>query len=268
MRPWMRSGMMWVTGACACLVLMSHEFWLQPERFVIAPGDSLTVNFKVGQNFLGEAWKAPATRFARLELHSGARKEDLVASLAPGENGLVRLAVPDAGTHLVVLQSTHAFVEMEAAEFNAYLQEDGLDDIYSLRKRTHALDQKAREKYARYAKLLLQAGTKTDDTYRKVTGLPLEIVPLRNPYALKVGDRMRFRLLFKGKPLFGAKAKVWNQHNRQTSVQNIYSQQDGTIETTLSQGGTWMVSVVHMVPVTDGSTDWESFWGTLTFGTK
>ena len=72
-------------------------------------------------------------------------------------------------------------------------------------------------------------------------------IPEKNPIDLKKGDVIRFKILFKGKPLFGANVKVWNRHNHSTSVQNIFSQQDGMIETHVSNPGSWMVSVVTMI---------------------
>jgi hypothetical protein len=40
----------------------------------------------------------------------------------------------------------------------------------------------------------------------------------------------------------------------------------GKTTTTLSSSGTWMVSVVHMVPNREGQgQQWDSHWGNLTF---
>jgi hypothetical protein len=68
--------------------------------------------------------------------------------------------------------------------------------------------------------------------------------------------------------LFGAKVKVWNRYNHRTTVQNIYSQQDGMIETHVSNPGAWMISVVNMVPSKDPKAQYRSFWGSLVFGVR
>lgn len=85
---------------------------------------------------------------------------------------------------------------------------------------------------------------------------------------MKKGDPVAFKILFEGKPLFGAKVKVWNRHNHRTSVQNIFSQQDGVIETHISNPGSWMVSVVKMVPSKNPKAQYRSYWGTLVFGVR
>jgi uncharacterized GH25 family protein len=248
------------------ILAQAHEFWMQPSKFFFLKGESVAIGFKVGENFTGEPWNLRKDRFLKLEHHRAATVKDLIPLTVEGEKDHLQVLLEEEGTHLFVMQTNHAFIDLEAEKFNEYLKEDGLDNAYSHREKTSTLNTKGREMYARYTKLFVQAGKKTDDTYKKEIGLSLEIMPEQNPYQLKVGSRVSFKILFKGKPLFGARVKVWNRHNNRTMVQNIYSQQDGVIETHISNPGMWMVSVVNMVPVKDPKADWESFWGSLVFG--
>ncbi len=112
----------------------------------------------------------------------------------------------------------------------------------------------------------LPAGTGTDDTYKKTVGLPLEIVPLNDPYRTKPGDEMSFMVLWGGKPLEFTLVKVWNRKNNNTILQNIYTQKDGIITTRLSNTGMWMVSCIKMIPSKDTKADWQSYWASYTFG--
>lgn len=243
-----------------------HEFWLEVQKFHVAPGEQIKVNFKVGENFIGEGWNLKKDRLQRLEHHRSGTVNDITEHVVEGAEGHATMAVAEAGTHMLVMQSNDSFIEMEADEFNEYLQHDGLDETYAQREKNNELTKKGKERYARYTKLLFQVGGKVDDTYKKVAGLPMEIIPQQNPYALNVGDPVSFKIVFKGKPLFGAKVRVWNRYQNRTTVQNIYTQQDGVIETHISNPGAWMVSVVKMTPSQDPKVDWESYWGTLVFG--
>ena len=99
-------------------------------------------------------------------------------------------------------------------------------------------------------------------------GFPIEIIPEKNPYTLKKGDPVRFKILFEGKPLFGAKVKVWNRFDNRTTLQNIHTEKNGIIETHISNPGPWMVSVVKMVPSKQPGADWQSYWGSLVFGVE
>lgn len=257
-----------VVIALCTLMAQAHEFWLQPQKFFFQVGEKATIGFRVGENFLGEPWDLTKHRVERLQVFHLEQVKDLKAGVVANEKSNFELPLVAEGTHLVVMQSDNAFIEMEAEKFNAYLDEDGLTEIRFARERANAMDKPSKEFYSRHTKLLLQAGEKRDDTYRKVVGLPIEIVPLRNPYTLKKGEAIRFRILWQGKPLFGVSVKVWNRFENRTMLQNIFTEQDGTIETHLSNSGMWMLSVVKMVPSKDKAADYQSYWGSLVFGAE
>jgi uncharacterized GH25 family protein len=244
----------------------AHEFWLQPEKFRYKPGDVASLSFRVGENFIGEPWNVKKQRIQKFRAFHLADERNLASQIVEGEKDNVKIPLTEEGTHLVVMESDAAFLASGAAEFNKYLGEDGLEETYEYRKANGLLADSATEFYSRHAKLILQAGSKIDDTYKKTAGLILEIVPLQNPYSLKIGDRIHFKILYGGKPLFGAMAKIYNRYNNRTTVQNIYTQQDGVIETTVSTPGSWMVSIVKMVPSKDKGAQWRSYWSSLVFG--
>jgi uncharacterized GH25 family protein len=254
-----------------CLVLSSivvgaHEFWLQPQKYFYKVGETAVISMRVGENFSGEPWDLKRHRIVKLESHHLGKSVDYRSSVKEGKKDNLEIALAEEGTHLVVMQSNAAFIELKAAEFNAYLKEDGLSDIALLREKTKTQDSSSREFYSRYAKLLLQVGNKKDDTFKKEIGFPLEIIPEHNPYQLKKGDMNRYKILWQGKPLFGALVKVWNRYNNTTAIQNIYSEKNGMIEVRLSNSGEWMISVVKMIPSTEQGADWQSYWGSLVFG--
>jgi uncharacterized GH25 family protein len=244
----------------------AHEFWMQPKKFRYAVGDEATVNFMVGENFVGEFWDLKKHRVILLDHYAGSYFRDLHNEVKPDLARHLEVKLQKEGTHLFVMRSNNAFIELEGEKFNAYLKEDGLDDVYNHRVRTQTLYKPATEFYARCAKLLLQAGATTDDTYKKEAGLPLEIVPVQNPYTLKIGDEITFKLLYEGKPLEFTLMKVWNRKDGNTIMQNIYTQKDGMITTRLSNTGSWMVSAVKMVPSKEEGAEWQSYWASLVFG--
>jgi uncharacterized GH25 family protein len=250
------------------LFALAHEFWLQPIKFVHKPGESLTVNFKEGGDFLGQPWSFTKGNIAKLELHQKNTVSDLRKNVVEGTKNNLQAPLTMEGTYLLVLQSGDTFEESEAEKFNEYLRSYELDDAIAQREKLNAADRAGREVYTRYSKLLIQAGSKTDNTFRKEVGLPVEIIPAQNPYSLKVGDPVQYKILFQGKPLFGAKVRVWNFYNNRTTVQNIYSQQDGMISTHISNPGSWMVSFVKMVSSKDPKAEWQSHWASLVFGIK
>ena len=263
-RKFMLVSTMLLTGM---LLAHAHEFWLQADKFFINVGERLNVKFMVGENFMGESWDLGKHRIEKLELYGSTGVKNVADSVRT-DKGLLQLTMNEVGTKLLVMQSNNAFLEMPASKFNEYLKDDGLDDVYAQREKTKSLESPSRELYARYTKLYVQVGGQLDDVYKKVVGMPVEIVPDKNPCGLKKGDPVRFLILFEGKPLFGVKVRVWNRFDNRTTIQNIYTEKDGKVSIHISNPGSWMVSVVKMVPSTDPKADWQSYWGSLVFGIR
>ena len=249
-------------------LVQAHEFWMQPVKFLLYPGERTDVRFFVGENFIGEPWNRKGRRVEKLDLHHNAEVKSLLDSLKDDPKANLGIAIQQEGTHLLTLQSDNVFVELEGAKFNEYLAEDGLDDVLSQRKKNGTLDKIGKEYYRRYSKLLLQVGNKRDDTYKKVLGSPIEIVPETNPYTFKKGDLVKFKILSDGKPIFGVKVRVWNRFQNRTLIQPVYPEKNGIIEARISNPGPWMVSVVRMVPSKQSGADWQSYWASLTFGVE
>ncbi|MEJ1240684.1 DUF4198 domain-containing protein [Chryseolinea sp. T2] len=260
----------WITTFALLMVLLAaqaHEFWLQADRYFLKTGEKAQLKFMVGENFMGEPWDLKVHRVESLQ----AIESDGVRSLADSvnrENSTLSVRFNTPGTKLLAMQSNPAYIELEAKLFNEYLQEDGLDDVYASREKNKALGNKAREHYSRHTKLFLQVGETRDDIYKKIVGMPIELIPQRNPYELKRADKCQFLVLFNGQPLFGAKVRIWNRFDNRTTIQNAYTQKDGMIEMQISNPGSWMVSVVKMVPSKDPAADWRSYWGSLVFAVK
>lgn len=254
----------------AIMVLASlataHEFWLEPNRFRFKEGETATFSFRVGENFVGGPWKSRKNRVTRLEHHSSSGVKDLRQSFEKDSVSEVELALTKAGSHVVVMESDPAFINLDGDSFTKYLEEDGLDEILWRRKKEGISGDSASELYSRHTKLILHCGNTSDELYRKTFNLPLEIIPEQDPAKLRKGHPISFKLLYNGKPLFGAKVKVWNRYRTTTSIQNIFTQQDGRIETHVSNPGVWMVSVVKMVPSQDPKVKYRSYWSTLVFG--
>ncbi|HYG19150.1 MAG TPA: DUF4198 domain-containing protein [Ohtaekwangia sp.] len=240
--------------------------WLMPWKFSVAVGDKALVTVRAGNDLTGEPLDVKRESVEKAEHHDLAGVTDMRPLLKDGTKNQLEEVLSREGTHLLALKSVSEPVSMPAEEFNVFLKDHALDDIFAQREKTGTLNAEGKQLYSWSSKLLLQAGNKKDDTAIKSVGFPLEIVPERNPYMAKAGDRMRFKIFWQGKPLFGAKVRVWSNKERVTSVQTIYTGKDGVIETQLSNDGTWMVSVVKIIPAKSDKADWRTYQASLVFG--
>lgn len=250
----------------AAFLTNAHEFWISPKKFRYKVGEEIKLDFLVGESFTGEFWDLKKHKVEKLELHRFGTVQDLVKEVKPSQGNNIIFNADQAGTYLFSLQSNAAYIELAGDKFNEYLKEDGLDYIINERRKLNQLEKPSREFYTRFAKLMVQVGEKKDDTFKKKIGLRYEIVPDQNPYMLKTGDYLQCRVFYEGKPAPHALVKVWSKVSETTFLQNIYTENDGSIRFPISTQGAWMVSSVKMIKSEKEGADYHSLWASLVFG--
>jgi uncharacterized GH25 family protein len=250
------------------LVAFGHEFWLQPSQFFANLGDQIHVQVLVGENFVGERSEGKKNRIIQYRHHTTNGIADLAPALTSGTYGDVSVTLTMPGTHMFSFANTPKFLAMKADSFLLYLEEDGLDNVIAARKQRGETGKPSRELYQRCVKTLVQVGPKPDNTFAKNTGMMLEIIPARNPYAQRPGQLAEFQVLFDNKPVADALVRYWNRDAaNHLTEEKQRSDAQGRTRFRLRSGSN-MISVVRMVPSTDTTADWHSFWGSLTFGCR
>src|SRR5688572_6222233 len=94
-----RRFIVFVFFVASSIIAQAHEFWLQPQKFVFVKGENLTVNFRVGENFMGEHWNLKKHRLLKLELHNQGSIVDLKEKVVEGTKDNLQVQVADEGTH-------------------------------------------------------------------------------------------------------------------------------------------------------------------------
>lgn len=246
-------------------LVLAHEFWLNPDRFYYQKGDQATIFLQVGENFEGEKWKGTITR---LTYYFANQSKNLTAVVDTTTRSF-KMDIEGEGTQLLVLQNKPSFIELDAEKFNAYLQEDGLEEILIYRQKNGLEKSKGREIYERCAKLIFQVGEKKTETFKKTTNLPLEILPLDNPYAIRKAQAMnlRFQVLFQQKPLAGIKVRFWQKIRGELFKNEAISNANGEVNFKFAPTGKIMISAVKMIAHDKAQeADWHSYWASLVFG--
>ena len=256
-----------IVAALISSPLLAHEFWLMPSKFRVKMNEPITLTFYVGEDFMGEIWGKKRERTLKLTRFSRTRQMDLTDLAIKSDSNDLALTFDKEGTHVLTMESKNSFIALEATKFNDYLKDDGIENIYQLREKNGDLDKPSKELYRRCAKTLIQVGLKTDKTFKKKTGMPLEIIPLQNPYTLNSGDKMTVQVFFNGQPLANKMIVTWNKTaTTKTRQQKLRTDKKGQMTFPLDQNGQWMVSLVHMTPVENNpEANYQSYWGNLTF---
>ena len=258
----------WFAGAL--LVAFSahaHEFWMMPDRFAPPVKAAVSLSLLVGENFVGDAAPFGLPLVASLRLHTTAGVQDL-RGVVPTEvaQSRVPMAFAQTGTHLLSLDTHPRTIELAPDKFTAYLRDEGLERVIAQREAQGQSATPGRERFRRHVKTLLSVGGVSDASFGARTGQMLELLPLANPQTRLANGALPMQLLFNGEPLEGALVKAWHQGDGQLTVLRARTDARGRLTYRLPWSGVWMVSVVHMVPVTgEPGVDWDSHWGNLTF---
>jgi uncharacterized GH25 family protein len=246
----------------------AHEFWLEPQRFQLKPGQQVTVHFRVGEHFEGEDWTGNRQLVDQLKIYFPSLEDDMEDLVSDSTGDSLNLQFFDEGTVLMAFRSKNKFIELPADKFNAYLAEDGLDNVAAWRKEHGETDSSAREHYQRSVKTLLQVGDLKSDNYKRTTPLPLDIIPLNHPYQLRKGQELQLQVLFRKEPLAGQLVKVWHKLNGKVETTDLRTDEHGELRIPVSLAGQWMASTVRMerAEPEDTTAQWQSYWGSLTWG--
>jgi uncharacterized GH25 family protein len=245
----------------------AHEYWFEAETFFPAANEKTAVYLYVGDGLTKDREERvyQPEKTPMFQLFSAAKMWDLKPNAVADTMPIYNFSADKPGNYLLAMERNWSYIKIEPQKFEDYLREDGLDYIIPERKKLGETAKEGRERYSRYLKSLLQVGDRRDNTYKKKLGMKLEIIPLENPYSKKVGENLKFQILFDGKPLAG---RTVFADNRASETQKMITDKNGKFAMKIDKNGMWLVRLVFMQRCkTDcGEADWESFWGAITFG--
>jgi uncharacterized GH25 family protein len=244
------------------LVASAHDFWLEPSTFRPVKGSAVTLRLRVGERFLGD----PVPRgFDLVRFEAGTSRGVVAVGGEAGDDPAGAIPVAADGLVLVAYQSKPSYVQLTEEKVRQYLREEGLERIHEVRAKSPYARQPWREIFSRCAKSLLWTGKGSASGFDRHVGMPLELIPEKNPYALRTKASLPLRLLYLGKPLSGTLVVAVPKAapNRPVSAR---SDGQGRVRLPLDVAGDWMIKAVHIVPAPPGARgQWESLWASLTF---
>lgn len=276
MRVFQRIGFCLGVGILWAGVASAHDFWLQPDRFRIDPGETVALSFLIGEPGSVEPWALEWRKVASFQVFAPDHMFDLQAQLEPLDGREPQQGRADAtftlsmpGTHMLAFASHHALSDLAPAEFNAYLEHEGLAGVIAHRNQAGTEQARGREIYSRRAKSLVQVGPAPTDSVSRPIGHTLELVPERNPLLLAPGEPLAVRVLFRGKPLTGASVVLESLASDAVKTPPRLTDAVGKVAfpPPASRGwrGAHKLHVVWSVPIIDPRADFETLFASLTF---
>jgi hypothetical protein len=252
--------------------LAAHDLFFRADTFRVPPQATVIVPVLNG-TFSTSENAVTRDRLADLSVvgPSGKKELDVAAWAEKAPQSTVRIETQGPGTYVLGAAIKPKILELKGREFNAYLKDEGIDQVLARRKQQGRLQEPSRERYAKYPKALLQVGDATTAEFGTVLGYEAEIVPLQNPYALKVGGVLRVRCLVLGKPLANYVVLVGGRRadsEKRLDAQRLMTDAEGVAALKLAAAGDYYVKFVHMQEVDGPEANYESRWATLTFGVR
>ncbi len=248
-------------------VLFAHDLFLKMDSYFLAPDTSVRITVLNGTFTSSEAALA-AERITDISMvgPDGITQLDVTGWSVKGDSSFLHLETGDPGTYVVGVATRAQNLDIEADDFNAYLEGDVITDVLAARRRDGELGHDATERYSKHVKAVFQVGDSRSSAFDTPLGYPAEIVPLQNPYALGVESELSVRCLVDGRPVANQVVIAGGVH-RGAAIEErmVRTDQYGVARITLDAPGKWYVKFVNMVEVAEDDVDYESKWATLTF---
>ncbi|MCE9602994.1 MAG: DUF4198 domain-containing protein [Gemmatimonadetes bacterium] len=248
--------------------LAAHDMFLKPTRY-FAPENSevrvrvLNGTFSRSENSIARARLADASVVSP----RGRTAIDTTEWSVRGDTSTFHVHTRQAGTYVLGASTRPSEIDLSADDFNLYLQDEGVPYVLAERRAAGELGKPVRERYSKHVKAFLQVGDARTAHFATVLGYPAEIVPVENPYAVRVGGTLRLRALVDGRPspgqlmLYGGSAVDGSG----VEAREVRADAEGVATIPIASAGIWYVKFIHMARSGRNGADYESKWATITF---
>lgn len=242
----------------------AHDFWIEPSKFVVEVGESVTLRLREGEALLGNSLPYIDEWFRDFSQSDARGRISIVSEMGNDPAAVIRIR--RGGTTLLGYRSAGNFVVLEPDKFENYLRMEGMEFVLALRARLGETERAARENFVRCAKTYLTTdGRVLEQALQQPLGYTLELMPAANLASLAPGEVLGVQLLYLGKPLAGALVVAFRGQTPQAK-QRARTDADGRAQLTLDAPGVWLVKAVHMTRLErHPKADWESYWASLLF---
>lgn len=245
-------------------VLRADETWLQPEQAAVTPGARLALDLTKGDGFNGPEGVVLPERVARIIGRVGGGDVVLVGTPVAGEKSLrFEVTLPRPGVAVLGVELKPRVLELEPEKIEPYfrmLHAGG--DLRALWNEVPE-PRRWREASMTHAKAFARVGEPAagEQSWTQPLGLALEIMPERDPTALRAGDTLPIRVLRRGAPFPGfvlafVSAGGTREHVRATDA-------EGRAAAKLDVAGLWLVHGADLRRATVNEREWDSDFTTM-----
>ena len=264
-----------LAGAAA---LSAHDFWIVPNAFAVAANGPLEIRGQTSVKFPTTVSAVTPERVAEARLIGAASDERIADLSVAGKSLLLKHRPSAAGQRVIAVALVTRTSRAAPAGLKRYIALEGAPELAERydREGLFAKPDSVTQKTTKYAKTLVEVGRGGPRAFTKAAGHALEFVPLTDPSAVRVGDTLSVRLLFRGRPLpnahFHAGAAPEAAFDDSTALpadwkdQSLTTDPSGVARVPVDRPGLWNLRTLHAAPATQGgSQEWDVAFATIVF---
>lgn len=249
-------------------VTAAHEFWIEPENFMVKPGAPVTAYLRNGEEFKGISLAYFESRFTRFEIVQGDETRAVTGRL--GNSPALRTTVSAEGLMIVLHETTPSVITYrEWEKFMTFARHKDFPRAEADHAERGLPKDVFRESYTRHAKALVSVGHGRGSD--RAFGLETEFVAVTNPYDADFDGVMRVDLVYQGAPRPDAQVEVFSRGpDGSVSIALHSTDARGQAAIPVEPGHDYLFDAVVLRPasdIEDTSSDpvWETLWAALTF---
>jgi uncharacterized GH25 family protein len=263
-----------VLGAAALTLVIvvqaaAHDTWLISPSNVGRVGTPFRLDLTSGESFANDDFAIEASRVTRAQVREGHFTRSLPTPAATPLT-LRYMWTPKApGVSTIGIELQAKTLVLAPKLIDKYLGEIDADSGIRAAWKAMGDKQKWTESYTKHAMTFARiTPAKPDSTWiadkawQKPMGLGLELVPERDPTALRGGDTIVVRVLRHGAPLAGF--SVGAIREGRSKAEFFRTDAAGRAKVILDKGGLWLLNGTKLRRSSTGATVWESDFVTAT----
>jgi hypothetical protein len=246
----------------------AHDTWLQPERFAATPGATLELGLTSADGFNGSDTAIKPERVARVLGRLGGEAVAIAEPVAGAKALGFSATFTRPGIAVLGIELKPRLLELAPDKIELYFREIHAGD--ELRATWAAVPEprRWRESYVKQAKTFVRVGAPLagDRGWAEPLGLALEIVPERDPTALRAGDELPVRVLRGGAPFAGFVMAFVSAGETREHV--TVTDEAGRASALLDAPGAWLVHGTDLRRAKAAGLEWESDFTTMVIEAK
>ncbi len=243
-----------------------HEFWIDPVDPIVAVGETVEGNIRVGEMMKGSGMIYNPNSFNLFSAFTPSAILPVEGRM--GDRPALQLVAEEDGLLMVAHMTTARKLTYETFDkFASFVDTHGQSFAKDVHREKGLPEEDFVEAYFRCAKALIKVGSGSGDD--RMTGMPFELTALTNPYTSD--GPLRFVLTYKGKPKSGHQVDLFHKATPDADATMTSYQTNEAGEVTLPRSlGDFMVNAVVLEePSANVAAQldaiWVSLWASTTY---